>query len=437
MDIPSSFQEEIDWVFDHASSREAAESQAINDPEFDFLAEPPYEIERAQAAPNRSRRLSDHVIWNSVAPESDPFQLDILTKPISNTVDLTKDSGIGWELTRKNKQVSEMDTLEGHRLAKHTRQANKEEPSKGGVRALDDGLNVFHSNSNVPVRIKKRREYGPERRKEVSEVRGIAACIQCRFRKKTSGTNLLLHPRRGAEIIRQDGLMETIYISAVGSTEDVPVLEVSVTKAQLVERAWNSCTGTYETRQYLGYMLAPNALPSSESLIRFAMERLFFVVDRPRGTASRICDKVSGDWFIAPSAINSQLEALIGKLVGDVERGFVRELERVVLDTSSGTRNRVLTLFLSVWILGHVYAFFAAVSSAYGDRKEKEFFDYMNRLSCAIRHARFRSSHPLDEVNWSKIPDYTIIGNDPTLLKTMSEIRAWEKGKYRPDCVPW
>jgi hypothetical protein len=86
------------------------------------------------------------------------------------------------------------------------------------------------------------------------------------------GTQLLLHPRRGTEVIQRDGLIETVYLSAIRATGDAPVLEASVVEAQFVESAWISGTRTYETRQRHGYTLAPNALPSKESLVRWAME---------------------------------------------------------------------------------------------------------------------------------------------------------------------
>ncbi|KAI9860292.1 MAG: hypothetical protein M1813_006181 [Trichoglossum hirsutum] len=514
MDIPSIFQEEIDWVFDHVSSREETESQGPDvESCCDLPATLPHEIEITPAAPSRASASCDRVIEDSTACESYSCLLDIPTESISSTVDLTKDSGAEWKLMKNNEQVPGTDALEGRRPTKYTRQANEGVPSESDVRTLDDGLRVFHSNPNVPVRLRKRKSFGPQRKKEVSVVRQIAACIQCRFRKKTCGdknpciscialggsmeigyqlcfrstlmkarytdygTQILLRPHRGTDVIQQGKPVETVYLSIM-ATRDALVLEVSVTEAQFVESVWNSNTGTYETQQIHGYVLAPNALPSKESLVRLAMEcgwrtyarpwivfsaccdrhnlpqssllrsavmfwslkallrRCFFVVDKPRGVASRLCPRGGGDWFVAPSVIHSQLETLIRKVVDDVERAFLRELERAVLDTSSSSRDKVLPLFLSIWILGHTYAFFAVVASIYGDRKEEEFFDYMNRLSRAIKQARFRSSHPLDEANWSKNPDHAIMRNDPELLKTMSEIRTWEKGEYNPSCIP-
>jgi hypothetical protein len=190
-------------------------------------------------------------------------------------------------------------------------------------------------------------------------------------------------------------------------------------------------------------------------MLKALLQRSYFILDKPKGAIKRIYKKGRGERFVVPISIHSQLETMLYQLVDEVERQFLAELQNAVFDPPPNTHGWDLPVFLSVWVMGHTYAFFAAVASAYQgtyasrisqripcvngtltraqnpEWKEKEFFDHMNRLSRAIQKAKFRSS-PLKETSWSKVPDYAIIKSDPDLLKTMVDISTREKGELKP-----
>ncbi|KAH0539034.1 hypothetical protein FGG08_004428 [Glutinoglossum americanum] len=471
MDTPSGFQEEIDWILAHGSSTEAPGTQEREalEPPLEIPAIPLAQTEAAQMMSLDDVRASCHYTdegtmdssqWKSDSSLVDTFTGDAL----GGHPGTAKGDNTGWGLAEKNEEVPKEIALWGalHPTAPASRQTSEKKPSKGAVKTLADGLSVFPSSSDVSFRIRGRKRFSLEKRMEVNKCGEKDPCKQ-----------LLNRTRREISAIHPEGPSEIAHLSAVGGVGGAPALRVSVVKAHFDESVRLSDTGAPVTAQRQGYVLAPKELPSSQYLKKWAIDcglqtyarpwiafslrycqhslpqsaimfwclkallkRCFFILDNPAGTARRLSPAASGSLFVASNAIQSQLENLLSRLVARTERGFLAELHRAVYDSSSAGRDKVLTLFLSIWISGHTYAFFSAVASAYGDRKEEAFFGQMSRLNRAIQKAKFRSSYPLNEAIWSKVPHYAIIASDPELLKAMAEIRTWEKGKPRSNIVP-
>ncbi|KAI9783668.1 MAG: hypothetical protein M1839_003516 [Geoglossum umbratile] len=517
MDVSSEFQDEFDWIIDNVRHEEVSRPQELGMREL-CIALQLAPLENGEPVHGtlpgvgesfycrRDEILADHDVW-----EPDSSLLNVPTRVAvsggpSDVVCAANGGSTGGEAARQKRKFAAGDarkklTPPGIRNGLPIREPKNSLP-KSAVAVTGEGQIVFHSDPNAPVRINKRKKFGPERRQEVKVLRRIGACIPCKLRKTTCeretpctscatsmqiggqlcvrdtllegrytdyGSRVLRHARRETSVISTYGCTETVYLCAVGGAGNVPSLEISVTQAQFVESLRNQVDGTRATRQGQGYALAPNALPSKESLVRWAIEcgwrtslynpvaekegkcrllesavifwslkallkRCYFILDKPQGAARKICQMGSGDWLMAPKAIHSQLETMLYHLVGEAEQKFLKDLERAVRDLSASTRDKVLALFLSIWILGHTYAFFAAVASAYHDRKESEFFDHMSRLSRAVQKAKFRSS-PLG-IDWSKTPDCNTIRNDPALIRIIAEIRTWEKGKQAQTIDP-
>ncbi|KAH0565501.1 hypothetical protein GP486_001110, partial [Trichoglossum hirsutum] len=372
--------------------------------------------------------------------ETEPSLQDYFTESLcaKETSDSTEEARIRLNTAQRVWKTPDNDSPTSIRSPKGenatTAERTKKRPPKSAAATAEDGMSAFYSRPGVEVQFKRRKKYGPERKEEVNAVRKVGACIRCKLQKKS----LLRRGQREVTVLHTSSPKETIYISPTGTARNAAAIEVSVLQAHFVERVWDSDTAKCETRQKQGYTLAPDALPSHASLERWALEcgrqtyarpwiafsecysqhnlpqvsvssalrkallikeqkcsllrsavlfwslkallkRCYFILDKPQGTVRHICQEGSGEWFVAPIAVQVQLNNILSRLVDRVEWELLKKLQRAVLDKSSSNRDGVPALFLSMWILGHTYAFFAAVATTYQNWEEKEFFDNMNR----------------------------------------------------------